>query len=242
MDLLASFVAFFSVRISDTPADERHPYGHGKFENISGVVEALLIFIAAFWIIFEAVKKISHPEEVEKIGLGFAVMLVSAIVNIFVSRKLYRVAKETDSVALEADALHLKTDVYTSIGVATGLLLMWISGFHLVDPIVAIFVALLILKESFELFSKAYAPLLDLALPPDEVAEISRMIQERCLGKMSFHDLRTRRAGNYKYVDFHLNLDPEKTVREAHEICDLIEDDIKRAFDHTEVTIHVENF
>ena len=93
MDLLASLVAFFSVRISDTPADERHPYGHGKFENISGVVEALLIFIAAFWIIFEAVKKIMHPEPVEKIGLGFAVMIISALVNIFVSRRLYRVAK-----------------------------------------------------------------------------------------------------------------------------------------------------
>jgi cation diffusion facilitator family transporter len=242
MDLLASIVAFFSVRISDTPADERHPYGHGKFENISGVVEALLIFIAAFWIIYEAVKKIIHPTDVEKIGFGFVVMIISALVNIFVSRKLYRVAKETDSVALEADALHLKTDVYTSFGVATGLLLMWISGIHLVDPIVAILVALLILKESYELFSKAYAPLLDLALPADDLAHISNIIQHRCTDGMSFHELRSRRAGNYKYIDFHLNLDPDKTVREAHEICDRIEEDIKKAFDHTEVTIHVENF
>ncbi len=242
MDLLASFVAYFSVRISDTPADERHPYGHGKFENISGVVEALLIFVAAFWIIYEAVHKIINPTKVEHIGFGFAVMIVSAIVNIFVSRRLYQVAKETDSVALEADALHLKTDVYTSIGVATGLVLMWISGMPLVDPIIAIFVALLILKESFELFSKAYAPLLDLALPASEVAKISGIIQYHCTGGMSFHDLRTRKAGNYKYIDFHLNLDPEKTVREAHEICDQIEEDLKKAFDHTEVTIHVENF
>jgi cation diffusion facilitator family transporter len=242
MDLLASIVAFFSVRISDTPADERHPYGHGKFENISGVVEALLIFIAAFWIIFEAVKKILHPSAVEKIGLGFAVMIISAIVNIFVSRRLYRVAKETDSVALEADALHLKTDVYTSIGVAAGLLLMWISGIHLFDPIVAILVAILILKESYELLSKAYAPLLDLALPAADVARISEIIQNHCTSEMSFHELRTRKAGNYKYIDLHLNLDPDKTVREAHEICDRIEEDIKKAFDHAEVTIHVENF
>jgi divalent metal cation (Fe/Co/Zn/Cd) transporter len=103
-------------------------------------------------------------------------------------------------------------------------------------------VALLILKESFELFSKAYAPLLDLALPASEVVQISGIIRNRCTGGMSFHNLRTRKAGNYKYVDFHLNLDPEKTVREAHEICDLIEEDITKAFDHTEVTIHVENF
>ena len=242
MDLLASIVAFFSVRISDTPADERHPYGHGKFENISGVVEALLIFVAAFWIIFEAVKKILHPTDVEKIGLGFAVMLVSSVVNFFVSRKLYKVAHETGSVALEADALHLKTDVYTSGGVAIGLLLMWVTGMHLVDPIVAILVALLILKESLELLKKAYAPLLDLALPAEDVTRISEIIQHRCIGEMSFHDLRTRKAGNFKYIDFHLNLDPDKTVKEAHEICDLIEEDIKRAFDQVEVTIHVENF
>jgi cation diffusion facilitator family transporter len=242
MDLLASIVAFFSVRISDTPADERHPYGHGKFENISGVVEALLIFVAAFWIIFEAVKKIVHHGEVEKLGFGFAVMLISAVVNFFVSRRLYRVAKETDSVALEADALHLKTDVYTSIGVASGLLLLWLTGFHLVDPIIAILVALLILKESYELFSKAYAPLLDLSLPADDLDRISSIIREHCTAEMSFHNLRSRKAGNYKYIDFHLNLDPDKTVREAHEICDRIEEDIKKAFDYTEVTIHVENF
>ncbi len=242
MDLLASVVAFFSVRISDTPADERHPYGHGKFENISGVVEALLIFIAAFWIIYEAVKKIIQPSEVENIGFGVAVMIISAIVNVLVSRKLYIVARETDSVALEADALHLKTDVYTSVGVSAGLLLMWISGFHLVDPIIAIFVALLILKESYELFSKAYAPLLDLALPANDVTHIAAIIQKHCTADMSFHNLRTRKAGNYRYVDFHLNLDPNKTVREAHELCDLIEENIKAEFDYTEVTIHVENF
>jgi len=242
MDLLASVVAFFSVRISDTPADERHPYGHGKFENISGVVEALLIFIAAFWIIYEAVKKIIQPSEVENIGFGVAVMIISAVVNVLVSRKLYIVAKETDSVALEADALHLKTDVYTSVGVSAGLLLMWISGIHLVDPIIAIFVALLILKESYELFSKAYAPLLDLALPANDVTHIAAIIQKHCTPDMSFHNLRTRKAGNYRYVDFHLNLDPSKTVREAHELCDLIEENIKAEFDYTEVTIHVENF
>jgi cation diffusion facilitator family transporter len=163
-------------------------------------------------------------------------------VNIFISRRLYRVARETDSVALEADALHLKTDVYTSIGVASGLLLMWISGIHLVDPIIAIFVALLILKESFELFSKAYAPLLDLALPANDVAQISAIILQHCTDKMSFHNLRTRKAGNYKYIDFHLNLDPEITVKVAHQICDQIEEDIKKAFDPAEVNIHVENF
>ena len=124
MDLLAALISFFSVRISDTPADERHPYGHGKFENISGVIEAILIFIASGWIIFEAIRKMLHPHEIEKIGLGIVVMAISATVNFFVSRKLYKVAKSMDSIALEADALHLKVDVYTSLGVAAGLFLM----------------------------------------------------------------------------------------------------------------------
>jgi len=241
MDLLASVVAFFSVKISDTPADEKHPYGHGKFENISGVVEASLIFIAAFWIIYEAVKKIINPHEVEQLGIGFSVMIISAIVNIFVSRKLYHVARETGSVALEADALHLKTDVYTSIGVATGLALMWITGIQLFDPIIAIFVALLILKESFELFSRAYAPLRDRALPASEVSQISDIIQQHCSQDMTFHNLRSRKAGNYRYIDFHLNLDPRLTVGEAHAICDKIEEDIKNKMENCEVTIHVEN-
>lgn len=242
MDLIASIVAFISVRISDTPADEKHPYGHGKFENISGVIEALLIFIAAFWIIYEAVKKLIAPQEVQQLEIGFAVMIVAAVVNIIVSRKLYSVSKETGSVALEADALHLKTDVYTSVGVAAGLALMYVTGFHLIDPIIAIFVALLILKESFDLFSRAYAPLLDRALPASEVEQITAIIREHCKSNMTFHNLRSRKAGNYNYIDFHLNLDPNLTVGEAHAICDQIEEDIKSRFGHTEVTIHVEEF
>jgi cation diffusion facilitator family transporter len=242
MDLLASVVAFFSVRISDTPADKNHPYGHGKFENISGVVEALLIFIAAFWIIYEAVKKIVRPETVEKIEIGLVVMIIAAVVNTIISRKLYHVARETGSVALEADALHLKTDVYTSAGVAAGLFLLWITDFHLIDPIIAIFVALLILRESFELFNRAYSPLLDSALPAKEVEQIAAIIRSHCTDRMSFHNLRSRKAGNFRYIDFHLNLDPSLTVGAAHAICDQIEEDIKQVIPQTEVTIHVENF
>ena len=242
MDLLASIIAFFSVKISDTPADERHPYGHGKFENVSSVIEAALIFVAAFWIIFEAVKRILNPGEIEKVSYGFIVMLVSAIVNFIVSRQLYKVAKETDSIALEADALHLKTDVYTSAGVALGLLLIWFTGFHVLDPVIAIIVALLILKESIELFIKAYSPLLDVSLPEQDLEKLKMIIQRHCTDKISYHDLRSRKAGNYIYVDFHLNLPEDLTVREAHEICDFIENDIRSSLKNTEVTIHVENF
>jgi cation diffusion facilitator family transporter len=136
MDLLASVIAFLSVKMSDTPPDKEHPYGHGKVENISGVIEAVLIFIAAGWIIYEAIHKIILPAPIENIEIGAAVMAVSGFINFLVSRRLYKVAKKTDSIALEADALHLKTDVYTSVGVAAGLLLIWITGWKFLDPIV----------------------------------------------------------------------------------------------------------
>lgn len=242
MDLLASVIAYFSVRISDKPADIRHPYGHGKFENVSGVAEAMLIFIAAGWIIYEAIKKILAPSAVENIGIGFGVMIISGIVNFFISSRLYTVAKKTNSIALEADALHLKTDVYTSFGVAIGLALLWITGIHMLDPIIAIFVALLILKESFTLFIKAYAPLLDSTLPQEDVDKIVQIIQNHCTNTMGFHNLRTRKAGNYRYVDFHLNLDGSISVKEAHAICDRIENDIYSEFEQIEVSIHVEHF
>ena len=241
MDLLAAIIAFFSVKVSDTPADETHPYGHGKFENISGVVEALLIFVAAFWIIYEAVKKMIDPEPIGSLWLGFAVMTVSAIVNTYVSARLYKVAKETESIALEADALHLKTDVLTSAGVAVGMLLIWITGYHILDPIAAILVAILILKESYELLKKAYGPLLDVALPANELDRITRVIQDHCTDAIGFHDLRTRKAGNRRYIDFHLNLHPDMTVKEAHDLCDIIEADIRREIPNSEVTIHVED-
>ena len=241
MDLLASIIAFFSVKISGSPADERHPYGHGKFENISGVIEALLILIAAFWIIYESIHAIINPGEVETIGLGFIVMTVSAIINSVVSYFLYKVARETESVALEADALHLKTDVYTSLGVAFGLLLIWITGYHIVDPIIAILIALLILKESFTLFRKAYEPLLDIALSAEEIGQVRKVMDHYCKSGANYHDLRTRKAGNFRYIDLHLNLDENLTVKQAHEICDQIESDVKNILPNTEVTIHVEN-
>ena len=247
MDLLAALISFFSVRISDTPADRRHPYGHGKFENISGVTEAILIFIASGWIILEAIRKILHPKPVENIGLGIIVMSLSAIINYFISRRIYKVAKSTDSIALEADALHLKVDVYTSLGVASGLFLMLILSYfiknpiiHYLDPIIAILVAVMILRESFILFVKAYAPLLDEALSDEEVDQIKDKITSYCSHTVKFHDLRTRKAGNHRYVDFHLNVPATFSVKEAHDLCDKIEDAIKCKLGHTEVNIHVE--
>jgi len=237
MDLLAAIIAFFSVRVSDNPPDEKHPYGHGKYENISGVIEAVLIFIAAGWIIYEAVKKILNPSDIEQIGIGFAVMSVSAIVNILVSHKLYKVAKETGSVALEADALHLKTDVYTSIGVAIGLGLIYFTGLYWLDPIVAIAVACLIIKESYSLLKRAYSPLLDVSLSESEQNVIKEIILE---SGYEYHDLRTRKSGNQQFADFHLIMPGDITLEEAHNQCDILEEKLQNRIPGIMINIHTE--
>ncbi|HEY4786387.1 MAG TPA: cation diffusion facilitator family transporter [Bacteroidales bacterium] len=239
MDLLAAIIAFFSVKISDTPADKEHPYGHGKFENISGVAEAILIFIAAFWIIYEAVDKLITRAEVGKLGFGFVVMFISAFVNILVSRRLYKVAKETDSIALEADALHLKTDVYTSVGVGIGLLLIWITGLTFLDPVVAILVALFILRESFILLRNAFFPLVDTAMAESDIQIMMDLLQNKSL---RFHNLKTRKAGHFKFAELHLELSQNLSLKEVHDICDMVENEMKTKIKNLEINIHVEPF
>lgn len=238
MDLIAAIIAFFSVRVSDNPPDSRHPYGHGKIENISGVIESLLIFFAAVWIIIEAVKKLLGVKiELDSIALGSIVMLLSAIVNTFVSRRLYKVARATNSVALEADALHLKTDVYTSLGVAIGLGLIIITGINWLDPIIAILVASFIIREAYFLMRKAFTPLLDTAWNNDEIEELKERLNKL---EVSYHDLRTRVAGNYRFVDIHIQIPEDVTVGSAHKYCDKIENELTRVYENVTVTIHVE--
>jgi cation diffusion facilitator family transporter len=237
LDLVAAIIAFFAVRVSGNPADERHPYGHGKTENVSGVIEAVLIFVASIWIIVEAVRKLIHPEEPSVLGLGVLVMVISAIVNTLVSRKLYKVAHMTDSVALEADALHLKTDVITSAGVALGLTLMWVTGWHILDPIIALGVAMLIIYESWMLLKKAFSPLLDTAISPDELERIESILKEM---SATYHSLRTRAAGQQRFVEFHLEVPANETIEVIHRQCDLIEERLQREFRDISVVIHPE--
>jgi len=241
MDLLASIIAFFSVKISDKPADEAHPYGHGKIENISGVIEALLIFIASVFIIAESVKKIINPQDIDSIGIGFIVMFISAAINFLVSKKLYKVAKQESSIALEADALHLKTDVYTSLGVGGGLMLIWITGLSYLDPIVAILVAIFILKESFQLLKTAFNPLLDVKLSDEEIQIITSEISKHSSIYCDYHDLKTRISGRNKYVDLHLVVPDNMSVKDAHDICDDIENGIENSLKYTNIMIHLES-
>ncbi len=238
MDLLAALIAYFSVKVSDNPPDVRHPYGHGKVENISGVIEAILIFFAAALIIIEAVKKLAgKPYELEIIWIGALVMFASAVINSIVSHKLYKIARQTKSIALEADALHLKTDVYTSLGVAVGLVLIFITGIKWLDPIVAICVAILILYESYSLLKKAFSPLLDTAWSEDEIKVLEGKLSQM---KVNYHDLRTRIAGNYRFVDMHVIISENVSVGDAHKFCDMIEKELSKNYENLSVTTHVE--
>ncbi len=246
MDLAAAIVAFFSVRISDKPADREHPFGHGKAENVSGVVEAILIFVAAGIIIYQATQRIIKGETLELLEVGIGIMAVSMVVNILVSRYLFKVSRETDSIALEADARHLTTDVITMGGVLVGLTvvrLAHLAGFDLdiLDPIVAILVSVLILRTSYILTTKAFGGLVDVKLPENEEKDIRQAITEHFGGEVvGFHRLRTRKAGSQRYIDLHMVMPRQITLKEAHGMCDHLEKDIQDRLHHTDVTIHVE--
>lgn len=237
LDLLAALITFFAVKVSGKPADKEHPFGHGKMENVAGVIEALLIFVASVWIIYKAAGRFLKPAETESLGLGIIVMGASAVINFFVSKRLYKVARETDSVALEADALHLKTDVITSAGVGGGLLLIHLTGWHILDPLIAIAVAIIIIYESWMLLKKAFSPLLDASLSAGEIEKLTALLDGM---DVEYHDLRTRAAGHQKFAEFHLDVEPGETIENIHRLCDKIEKQLESEFGEIRVVIHPE--
>ncbi len=247
VDLLAAVIALFAVKTSHRGADEEHPFGHGKVENISGTVEALLIFLAAGWIVYEAVHKLLAPRPIEAVGWGVAVMLVSSLVNLVVSTMLFKVGRETDSIALQADGWHLRTDVYTSAGVMVGLVLLLVGerlspGTNLLwlDPLAAILVALLIVRAAWKLTLESGRDLLDVSLPAGEMAWIRGHLRDCGDPVRGFHHLRTRKAGPKRFVEFHLVVEKDLSVEESHRISDAITHAIKGELAGSAVTIHVE--
>jgi len=240
LDLTASLVAFFAVRQAAQPPDSKHAYGHGKFENISGSVEAILIIVAGVLIIREAGEKLFHPSAFGGLGIGMMVMLASAVVNFFISRYLMQVGKETDSMALQADALHLKTDVYTSLGVLAGLVLIKLTGLPILDPLVAIGVAIFILKAGFDLVLKSVAVLADIRLPEEDETKIRGILEAIVPRVVEYHNLRTRKSGSERHIDVHLVVSKHMPVGEAHRICDEVENAIASQLHNAYVVIHLE--
>ncbi len=247
VDLIAALIALTAVRVSGKAADRDHPFGHGKAENVAGTVEAVLIFGAAIWIIWEAIDRLRHPAPMGHLGWGVAVMGISAVVNLLVSRWLMRVGKETDSVALQADAVHLSTDVWTSFGVMAGLALIWLGqlifpGTNLdwLDPVCAMAVAVLILHAAWELTRQAGRDLFDARLSDEEESSIRTAIERTAPEACELHDLRTRRAGAQRFVELHLVVPGEMTVEASHAATDRAEAAIEAIYPGTHVSIHVE--
>ncbi|MBC8060667.1 MAG: cation transporter [Clostridiaceae bacterium] len=240
IDLLASFIAFFSIKKASEAEDDEHPFGHGKYENVSGFVEALLILLAAALIIYEAVKRMFEGGPVENIGAGMFVMLLAALVNFIISRILLRIAKKTDSIALEADAMHLLTDVYTSLGVFIGLVLLKLTKIPIIDPITAILVAILIVKASIDLIKKSLIDLVDSKLPDDDIAKILSILDSHSQ-ITRYHSLRTRRSGPTREIDVQVHVNENTSLVDAHRLCDKIEEEIKSIFPgESYVMIHPE--
>ena len=239
-DLFAVAVIFFAIGIATKPADDKHPFGHGKVEDIAAVVQALLIVTAGGLIIYSAVRRMISEVTIEMTGAGIGVMLVSIIVSIFLSRHLLRVSRATDSIALEAMAHNIAADVYSAAAVLAGLIAIHFTGISILDPIIALLVALFILKVAYDVMRKSFSGLIDTKLSEAEENAIRSCIMAHEGELVSFHKLRTRKAGSQRHIDLHLVMPKNTTVEEAHRLCDHLEGDIKTRLLDASVTIHVE--
>lgn len=241
-DLLASAIAFFSVKKSSIPADGDHQYGHGKYEDLSGLFEGVLILLASAFIFYEATIKIIHNNiEVTNTTIGIIVMAVSAIMNTFVSKYLLNVAKKTDSIALLADSEHLKIDIYTSLGVLLGLALIKFTHINILDPIIAILVALVILRAGFKLSFISVKNLLDSSLPDEEKSIIDAVTNNYIPDEVvNISSLKTRKSGSERLIELHIIIPKHLTVENSHNLCDKIEEDLKLNLKNSHITIHVE--
>jgi cation diffusion facilitator family transporter len=243
-DLVASVVAFVAVRRSESPPDEDHNYGHGRFENLAGIFEGAILLGVGAGVIYGAVDGIVNGAELEFLGFGIGVMALSAVVNFFVSRWLLRVAHETDSRALEAEGHNLRTDVWGAAGVALGLVAALATGWTVLDPIIAALIGLVILWTAFRLISGSARVLLDESLPEEELGVIEGVIGREVRSDpriRGYHKLRARKSGPQRHIDFHLQLRAETTLGEAHKISDALEERIRRSLPNSDVLIHLED-
>ena len=243
IDLIASVVAFVSVRKADEPADVDHPYGHEKLENVGAAIEAMLILVGAGVIVYEAVNRLSTGATVDQLGLGIAVIAFSGLANVGVSRFLSREAKRQNSPALAGDAAHLGTDAFTSGGVLAGLVLVQITGANAIDSVVAIIVAGVIVVTGVRLLRRSTGVLVDVAPPPEEMDRVEAAIARARANApevVGYHKLRARTTGRRTYVDMHVQFAAGTTLEHAHEVAHRLRDAIESDLGDAEVLIHVE--
>ena len=238
LDMVAAVITYFSVRISDKPADKEHNYGHGKIENFSALVETILLVITCAWIIYEAVHRLTTGNtEIEVSVWSYVVVISSIVIDVSRSRALAKVAKKYNSQALEADALHFSTDIWSSTVVLLGLIFAQF-GIYLADSVAALMVALIVLFVSYRLGKKAIDVLLDKA--PFETIGVVKEILVGFAEVKEYHNLKVRTAGADTFIKFNIHVEPEANLLYVHELCDRIEKELQNKIPRSEVYIHAE--
>jgi cation diffusion facilitator family transporter len=238
LDLVAAVITFFAVKFADQPADEAHNFGHGKIENYSALIETLLLFITCVWIIYEATRRlIYHDVEIEVNIWSFIVVITSIVIDVTRSRALYKVARKHNSQALEADALHFSTDIWSSSVVLIGLIGASFN-FYYADPIAALIVAVIVLSVSYKLGKRSFDALIDKA-PVGMSDQIKKIIESISEVRLS-HDIKVRESGPQKFVELNIHVDKNMTIEEAHEISHIVEKEIMSRIKNVEVMVHAE--
>jgi cation diffusion facilitator family transporter len=241
IDLLASFIAFFSLRKAAEPADAQHPYGHAKMENLAAAIEGMLILVGAGVIVYESVHRLAIGANVGSLGIGIAVIGLSAVVNFAVSGYLYRQARLTESPALEGDAAHLRTDAWTSLGVLVGLTLVVVTGIDELDSVTALVVATAIVGSGIRLVTSSSRVLVDEALPISELDSVRDIMSQHLGGEvLGYHALRARRGGSRRYIDMHVQFSEGTTLERAHELAHELQAEIRGRLRGADVLIHLE--
>jgi cation diffusion facilitator family transporter len=240
VDLLVAILAYGAIRYAQRPADRTHPYGHGKVETLTGLGEGLLVYAVAGLIVWQAIVALIGGPEVSHVDLGIVVMVIAAAVNVAVSRYLLHMARLTGSPTLEATGTELGTDVITAFGVSIGLILVRIGGWHFVDPLIGLIVAVVIIAAGTRILIAAVRGLMDYRLPDEEEGTIRGVLDEHADAFIEYHDLRARHVGSAHEVNLHLVVPRDMSVADAHDLSTHLEDEIADALPQTDVVIHVE--
>lgn len=240
INLVASVVAFVALVISARPADETHPYGHEKIEYFSSGVEGTLILFAAIGIIYSAFHRLLNPQALQDLDIGLTIGLAAAALNFVVARLLLTAAKQHDSITLEADARHLLTDVWTSVVVIASLLVVRFTAITIIDPIIALAVGANIIFSGVNLLKRSFHGLMDYRLPANEMTILENILHKHVGAHRAFHNLRTRKSGSQRFIEFHLLVPGNMLVKAAHDLSEHIENDIRQQLANTTVTVHVE--
>ena len=240
LDLMEIILALWALRMAIQPADEEHAFGHGKIENLAAVIQGSLIFVAGISIIYSAIRRFIEGATIELAIDGIAVMAVSIIASILLSRYLRRVSADSDSLLLGAMAKNISADVYSAAGVLAGMVVIYFTGMAILDPIIALAISGVIIMSAISVFRESFGGLVDTSLPGVEEEIIKSLLNEHNKSIVGFHKLRTRKAGRERFVDLHLLMQPDISLREAHDMASHLEADLKEKFGDISIVIHVE--